>query len=56
MENEENQKIVMWIVIENIFTIVVTAISFYFTGSAWVFLFLFNISTIKVKSNTKTEE
>lgn len=46
---EENNKIVKWVVIENVVTILVLAALFAYTKSAWCFLLLLNVNLFKTK-------
>jgi len=46
---EGDDKIVKWVVIENVVTILVLAALFAYTKSAWCFLLLLNINFFKTK-------
>jgi len=46
---QEQNKIVMWAVIENIVTILIASGLFIYTQSAWCFLLLLNLNMFKTK-------
>lgn len=46
----KNKNLIIWSIVENILTIIITAMLFYITKSLWVFLLLFNLNYFKFKT------
>lgn len=47
--------LIMWAAIENIIIVIAVSALFYLTRSAWVFLLLLFMNSVKTKSNEKND-